>query len=148
MRRRLAVIGVIAGTLPWVVMILIPTPRGRRVNLDPVQGLADVLTGDPWTAVVQMGGNLAVFAAFGALGPIAWRIGPWAVTALAAGGSLTLEILQYLLDLGRVSAVDDVIVNAAGAGLAALLTRRWHRRRTAEPPSPSRSAPAPQRTST
>jgi hypothetical protein len=37
-RRDLALIGVVAGTLPWVVMILIPTSRGRRVNLDPVAG--------------------------------------------------------------------------------------------------------------
>ncbi|GAA2578235.1 hypothetical protein GCM10010399_04980 [Dactylosporangium fulvum] len=148
MRRRLALFGVIAGTLPWIVMILMPTSRERRVNLDPVQGLTDVLTGDPRTAVIQMGGNLAVFAAFGALGPLRWRLNAWTVTGLAALGSLILESLQYVLSLGRVSAVDDVIVNALGAGLAALLTRRWWLRNADHgAPSPSRSAPARPHTS-
>jgi glycopeptide antibiotics resistance protein len=36
-----------------------------------------------------------------------------------------VEVLQYVLDLGRVSSVDDVLVNAVGAVLAALCSRRW-----------------------
>ncbi|WP_432978047.1 VanZ family protein [Dactylosporangium sp. CA-233914] len=124
-RRRLGLIGTVIGTAPWVVMILIPTSNPRRVNLDPVHGLIGVLTSGWRDAVIQMGGNLAVFAAFGVFGPMRWRLGVWAVTGLAALGSAGLEILQYVLDLGRVTAVDDVLVNAAGAGLAALLARRW-----------------------
>jgi glycopeptide antibiotics resistance protein len=143
-RRTVGLIGAVAGTLPWVVMILIPTSSPRRVNLDPVRGLAGMLTGDPRTAVIQIGGNLAVFAAFGAFAPMRWRLNVWTVALLAAAGSLLLETLQWVLDLGRVSAVDDVIVNALGAALAALLARRW---RSAPAPSRSRSAAAPQRTS-
>jgi glycopeptide antibiotics resistance protein len=126
-RRRLGLVGTIVGTAPWVIMILIPTSRPREVNLDPVHGLIGVLTGGWPGAVIQMGGNLAVFAAFGVFGPMRWRLGVWAVTGLAALFSATLEILQYVLDLGRVSAVDDVLVNALGAGLAALLARPWRR---------------------
>ncbi|MER7003303.1 VanZ family protein [Dactylosporangium sp. NPDC000555] len=134
-RRRLGLIGTLAGTAPWVIMILFPTSAPRRVNWNPVRGLADILTGDPRDAIVQMGGNLAVFAAFGVFGPMRWRLNAWAVTGLAALGSAVLETLQYVLDLGRVTAVDDVLVNAAGAGLAAALARPWRR-----PPRPADGA--------
>ncbi|MEV6927751.1 VanZ family protein [Dactylosporangium sp. NPDC051485] len=143
-KARLGLIGTIVGTAPWVVMILWPTPNPRRINLDPVRGLAGVLTSGPREAIIQMGGNLAVFAAFGVFGPMRWRLGAWAVTGLAALGSAVLETLQYVLDLGRVTALDDVLVNAAGAGLAAVLARRW--RRPPHPvPSPPEPAPSPSR---
>jgi glycopeptide antibiotics resistance protein len=45
-----------------------------------------------------------------------------------------VETLQYVLRLDRVSSVDDVLVNTAGAVLAALASRRWWRT-TAEMPS-------------
>lgn len=47
------------------------------------------------------------------------------VAGLAAGLSVAVEVLQYVLGLGRVSSVDDVLVNTAGAVLAALCSRRW-----------------------
>ncbi|MCF4123280.1 VanZ family protein [Antribacter sp. KLBMP9083] len=39
-----------------------------------------------------------------------------------------VEVLQYALDLGRVSSVDDVLLNTAGALLAAACSYRWWRR--------------------
>jgi glycopeptide antibiotics resistance protein len=47
--------------------------------------------------------------------------------ALAAGCSILIEIAQYALQLDRVSSVDDVLLNAAGAVPAALASRRWSR---------------------
>ncbi|MFC4629610.1 VanZ family protein [Promicromonospora alba] len=47
------------------------------------------------------------------------------MAVLAAGVSTTVEALQYVLDLGRVASVDDVLVNTVGAVLAALCSRRW-----------------------
>jgi glycopeptide antibiotics resistance protein len=47
------------------------------------------------------------------------------ILAVAVAASIVIEVLQWLLDIGRVSSVDDVIVNAAGAGLAAAASRRW-----------------------
>ncbi|MBB4938212.1 glycopeptide antibiotics resistance protein [Streptosporangium album] len=44
---------------------------------------------------------------------------------MPATASLGVELLQYALRLGRVSSVDDVLINTAGAVLAALITRRW-----------------------
>jgi hypothetical protein len=130
-RYSIAEVGIVAGTLPWLWMILTPKPATRSVDLVPVHTIAAQLAGDPVTATVQLGGNLLVFAAFGCLAPLRWRIGWLAVVALAAAASAGVETLQYVLDLGRVSAIDDVLVNAAGAGLAAFSSRGWWRLRDA-----------------
>ncbi|WP_269458445.1 VanZ family protein [Micromonospora coriariae] len=47
--------------------------------------------------------------------------------ALGAGCSALVETAQYVLRLDRVSSVDDVLVNAAGAVLAGLASRHWWR---------------------
>jgi glycopeptide antibiotics resistance protein len=44
---------------------------------------------------------------------------------VAAAGSVLIETLQYVLPLARVASVDDVLLNSAGAGLAALASRSW-----------------------
>jgi glycopeptide antibiotics resistance protein len=41
-----------------------------------------------------------------------------------------IETLQWVLDMGRFSSVDDVLVNAVGAYAAAWLAYPWWRRRT------------------
>jgi len=123
-RRAVTVVGMVGGTLPWVWMILTPLPEPREVRLVPLLDLADQLGAAPLTAFFQIAGNLLVFAAFGFFAALRWRIAVTAVVALAAAGSVTVEALQYALALGRVSSVDDVLLNAAGAGLAALVARR------------------------
>ena len=77
----------------------------------------------------QVVGNLPVFAALGFCAPqrFAALASMWRILALAAGCSALVEIAQYALHLGRVSSVDDVLLNMAGAGLAALASRRWWR---------------------
>jgi hypothetical protein len=125
LRRSLAEVGAVVGTVPWLVMTMRPDPAGEsRLSLVPIR---DLLSLDPSAVPVQVVGNLLVFAAFGFCAPVRFaalaslaRIG-----VLAAGCSLAIEVLQFALDLGRVSAVDDVLVNAAGAVLAAVLSRRW-----------------------
>ncbi|WP_198653788.1 VanZ family protein [Actinocorallia populi] len=64
------------------------------------------------------------------------------ILVLAAGCSVLVEVAQYILGMGRVSSVDDVLLNAAGAGLAAPASHRWWRAkaRTSDRPRP---APAP-----
>ncbi|GAA3442934.1 VanZ family protein [Planomonospora venezuelensis] len=126
-RTAAADVAVAAGTAPWIWMILTPGTAGG-VNLVPLVDLSDQLSlMSPGGAFVQVGGNLLVFAALGAMLPVrSPRLAsPGRVAAVAAAASLTVETLQYLLDLGRVSSVDDVILNTAGAVLAAFVTRRW-----------------------
>ncbi|WP_327044950.1 VanZ family protein [Microbispora sp. NBC_01189] len=126
-RTAVADVAAVAGTVPWVWMILTPG-AGQGVRLVPLVDLADQITRmSPGAAFVQIVGNLLVFAALGATLPVrsARFASLTAVAAVAATASLTVEILQYVLRLGRVSSVDDVILNTAGAVLAALATRRW-----------------------
>ena len=47
------------------------------------------------------------------------------IVAVAASASTGIELLQWVLAIGRVSSVDDIVVNTLGAGLAALLSRPW-----------------------
>jgi hypothetical protein len=122
-RRSLAEVGAVAGTVPWVWMILTPRTAPRSLDLVPIRELAGQLAGDPGTAVEQIGGNLLVFAAFGFFATIRWGLAVPRVLALAAAGSVVVEVLQYTLDLGRVSSVDDVLLNAVGAAAAAILAR-------------------------
>jgi hypothetical protein len=136
LRRSLAEVGAVVGTAPWLWMVLAPRPGASRVALVPLRDLADVLAGAPGVALAQVGGNLLVFAALGFFAPIRLPAlaGSVRLLALGAAGSLAVEAAQYVLDLGRVSAVDDVLLNAAGAALGGLASRRWWAGRAANWP--------------
>ncbi|MDT5036942.1 MAG: hypothetical protein QOE03_2127 [Micromonosporaceae bacterium] len=123
-RATLAEVGMVVGTLPPVWLVLTPADGPSRI-VDPLRGLHENLAGGPLSASVQVVGNLFVFAAFGLLGPVRWRIGVREVLLVAAVASVVLEASQYLFDLGRVSDLVDVVLNAGGAGLAAICVRRW-----------------------
>jgi glycopeptide antibiotics resistance protein len=122
-KKRMAEAGMILGTLPWLWMILTPRPAPRSVDLVPVLPILAELRGDPGVAVEQIGGNLLVFAAFGFCARLRWNLTAWHILGLAAAGSVVVEALQWVLDLGRVSSVNDVLLNATGAGLASLVGR-------------------------
>ncbi|MDA0565080.1 VanZ family protein [Streptomonospora sp. S1-112] len=132
-RTALAEVGMVYGTVPWVWMILLPGGRAEtapaRVSLVPLRDLLDILADTPVTVAVQIGGNLLVFAALGFFAPMRFAAVASVprVLALGAGCSVLVETAQYVLRLDRVSSVDDVLVNAAGAALAALASRRWWR---------------------
>ncbi|RQX04498.1 VanZ family protein [Micromonospora arida] len=148
-RTSLADVGIVYGTIPWVWMIMLPGDQAGavpgRVTVVPLRDLFTIFSdGGPLTATVQVVGNLLVFAALGFFAPL--RFPALAsvprVLALAAGCSVLVETAQYVLRLDRVSSVDDVLLNAAGAGLAALASRRWWRD-TPDTPTDRRPQPAP-----
>lgn len=150
-RHSVAEVGLVVGTAPWVWMILTPRPGERGLSLVPLQDLADQLSGPVPAAVVQVGGNLLVLAALGFFLPVRFRLvpgqggragsrervapgpgpGPRTVAVLVRVAvvllavAVTVEVLQYVLRLGRVTSVDDVLVNVAGGLIAALCSRRW-----------------------
>lgn len=126
-RRSISEVGMVAGTLPWIAMALTPIPGPRGVRLLPLRDLGEQLAGAPVTAFFQVSGNLLLLAAFGCYAAARWRISVSTIAAMAAAGSLTVETLQYVLAQGRVSSVDDVLLNTVGAALAALASRRWWR---------------------
>ncbi|MEV0991096.1 VanZ family protein [Streptomyces sp. NPDC049949] len=125
-RISLADVGMVHGTVPflWLTMMpgAAPGTAPARVSLVP---LRDLVTMGPLGIV----GNLLVFAALGAFAPM--RFAAVAslprILALGAGCSALVETAQYVLRLDRVSSVDDVLVNAAGALLAGLASRSWWR---------------------
>ncbi|TWP53859.1 VanZ family protein [Lentzea tibetensis] len=129
-RTSLADVGIVYGTVPPVWMILLPGEEPGvapgRVSLVPLADLLEIVADG---ATGQIVGNLLVFAALGFFAPL--RFAALAsvsrILALGAGCSTLVETAQYVLQLDRVSSVDDVLLNAAGAGLAALASRPWWR---------------------
>ncbi len=126
-RRSLAEVAIVYGTVPMVWLTMMPGPGAGlvagRVSLVPLRDLATMGT-------LGIAGNLVIFAALGFFAPI--RFPALAsvprVLALGAGCSALVEIGQYVFQLDRVSSIDDVLVNAVGAGLAGLASYRWHAR--------------------
>ncbi|MBG0816279.1 VanZ family protein [Planomonospora sp. ID82291] len=141
-RTSLAEVGMVYGTAPFVWITLMPGPGAGvvpgRLSLLP---LRDLLTMGP----LGIGGNLLIFAALGFFAPL--RSAALAslprILALGAGCSALVETAQYVLRLDRVSSVDDVLVNAVGAALAALASRRWWRTPAEAPSDRPRPAPTP-----
>jgi glycopeptide antibiotics resistance protein len=125
----LAEVGMVHGTVPFVWMTLMPGSGAGivpgRLSLVP---LRDMFT----MGLLGIVGNLLVFAALGFFAPM--RFAALAcvprILVLAAGCSALIETAQYVLQLDRVSSVDDVLLNAAGAVPAALASRPWWRTKT------------------
>lgn len=134
----------VGGTVPWVWMILTPVSGERAVSWVPLRDLVAVLGSDPATVVVQVGANLVAFVPLGFFLPRRTGLGPVRVTLVGMVVSASLEVAQYVLALGRVSSVDDVLVNTAGAALGAWLSVLWSARATASSAgSPRRRSPRP-----
>ncbi|GHE43401.1 VanZ family protein [Streptomyces vinaceus] len=125
-RTSLAEVGMVHGTVPFLWLTLMPGAAPgtapARVSLVPLRDLATM-------GSLGIIGNLLVFASLGFFAPV--RFAAMAslprILALGAGCSVLVESAQYVLRLDRVSSVDDVLVNAAGAALAGLASRRWWR---------------------
>ncbi|MFB7940361.1 VanZ family protein [Streptomyces sp. NPDC056049] len=134
-RRSLAEVGMVHGTVPFLWLTLMPGGGAGvappRVSLVP---LRDLVTMGP----LGIGGNLLVLASLGFFAPMRYAAlaSVPRILALGAGCSVLIETAQYVLRLDRVSSVDDVLVNAAGAALAGLASRRWWRRTAPRPPAP------------
>ncbi|MEU9061664.1 VanZ family protein [Streptomyces sp. NPDC048430] len=143
-RTSLAEVGMVHGSVPFLWMTMMPGAGAGvvpgRVSLVP---LRDLVTMGPLGTV----GNLLVFASLGFFAPM--RFAALAsvprILALGAGCSVLVETAQYVLRLDRVSSVDDVLVNATGAVLAGLASRRWWRTTAEAPSDRPRPAPAPAR---
>ncbi|MFD7604286.1 VanZ family protein [Streptomyces mirabilis] len=141
-RMSLAEVGMVHGTVPFIWMTMMPGSGAgtvpARVSLVPLRDLVTMGTG-------QIVGNLLIFAALGFFAPM--RFAALAsvprILALGAGCSVLVETAQYVLRLDRVSSVDDVLVNATGAALAAMASRRWWRTMAEAPSDQPRPAPAP-----
>ncbi|WP_329051288.1 VanZ family protein [Amycolatopsis sp. NBC_01488] len=139
-RTSLADVGIVYGTVPWVWLTLLPGSRAGqvtgRVSLVPLRDLATM-------PVSQIVGNLLVFAALGFFVPLRFAASVPRVLVLAASCSVLVETAQYVLRLDRVSSVDDVLLNTAGAGLAALVSLELFAARGLRPVGPQTPAVRP-----
>ncbi|MDW6066373.1 VanZ family protein [Streptomyces sp. FXJ1.4098] len=141
-RMSLAEVGMVHGTVPFLWMTMMPGAgpgtAPLRVSLVPLRDLVTMGSG----GIV---GNLLIFAALGFFAPMRFAAltSVLRILALGAGCSVLVETAQYVLWLDRVSSVDDVLVNATGAVLAALASRCWWRTTAEAPSDQSRPAPAP-----
>lgn len=127
--RSIAEVGLAYGTAPWLWLTMVPastTPDHRAASLVPLRDLATMPT-------YQVVGNLLVLAAVGLLGPLRFRALATLprIVVVCAVASTLIEVTQYALALGRVASVDDVLLNTAGAALAALLSWPLWRQRGA-----------------
>ncbi len=121
----------IGGTAPWLWLVMMPNPHHvRGDNLVPFRDLANQVHAGIPSAITQITANLLVFAALGFGLMVRFRLRPVQVLLIGVLGSTLIETLQWTLDLGRFSSVDDVLVNAVGAYAAAWLAYPWWRRRT------------------
>jgi hypothetical protein len=125
-RSSLADVGMVHGTVPWVWMTMLPGSHAGvvpgRLSLVPLEDLPTM----GWPGIA---GNLLVFVSLGFFAPVRWAAlaSVPRVLVLAASCSVLIEVAQYVLRLDRVSSVDDVLLNTAGAGLAALASHPWWR---------------------
>lgn len=97
----------------WLVALLYMTlrPAGSlvRINLVPDLGGADFSAFDTLA-------NVAVFLPLGLiLAAAGWKALPAIGIGLAV--SFCVEVMQYIVDVGRAADVNDLITNAAGAAL-------------------------------
>lgn len=126
-RSALAEVGLIAGSVPWAVMLFTPQPAPRSIDLIPLHDVPSWLTGGIGTAAAQVTGNLLVLAAVGFFLPMRFAFAGSLprIAGVAVVTSSVIEALQWVLDIGRVSSVDDVLINTVGAVVAAVASRRW-----------------------
>jgi len=123
----LAEVGAVVGSVPLLFLGLTSREGANALQLVPFVDLADLAGAGPRRIVEQLAGNLFVFAAAGFFLPVRFKIGLGAVAAGALLAAAALEALQFSLLTGRVVSVDDALMNAFGAVLAALASRRWWR---------------------
>ena len=119
--------------LAWIVLWKLDIPwvgggAQRQIKLVPFVRTADAGPTAPFDLIA----NIALFVPFGLyLGLLApsWRW--WKVTGALVASSVVLEVVQYVLAVGR-SDITDVIVNAAGGlvgfGLLAVARHRYQAR--------------------
>ncbi|WP_157357394.1 VanZ family protein [Amycolatopsis nigrescens] len=122
-------VAIVLVTALALALVLMPVAgaRGSLLHLVPGTDVGNALGdhGSLW----QVAGNLLLLAPLGALLPM--RIPPLRslgrVTLGAMTASMTVETVQYLIQAGRVTSTDDILLNTMGAAAGATLSRRWWR---------------------
>lgn len=116
-----------AGCVVVLTITLVPlgaASPGRYVSFDAVGDLALQFNDFPsQTAVLQFAINVFLLSWLGVLLPlVSSRIGVIAATVACTGAAILIETLQYVLDTGRSATLADLILNAAGGLIGAVVS--------------------------
>ena len=98
----------------------------RELRPVPLQTTLRTMSDGLWPFAYNLVGNLVWFVP---LGMFLSRNHPLRAMCVGAVASLTLEILQFLLKTG-VTDVDDILLNALGALIGALIMKLWNQSKT------------------
>jgi len=105
-----------------IVCFLVFTPGGRSVG-GPIAAVLDALNGlgiDATREQVELGLNVLLFVPLSLLGWYLLRRGVGFWVAAGALLSAVIEVVQLAIP-GRVSSLQDVVANTAGAAIGALV---------------------------
>lgn len=120
---------------------------GTGVNLTPGSGIRSALSNvNRDLGLLNLVGNVVMFAPVGFLLPLATRLGIRGVVAICASLSVTVELLQLML--GRSLDIDDVLLNTLGGAFGAAVgvtVAAWLRRRSSHPRSTTKRGVARKR---
>lgn len=103
--------------------------RNTRVNMIPMVELWNwVVKGVWWHLYYNVIGNFVWFVPLGTLVPALFpkQRKLWRVVIIGAGVSTSIEVLQYILCTG-VTDIDDIILNAIGAGIGYFVFKLLYR---------------------
>lgn len=116
--------------LTEIVALRLGLPRNTQsVNFTPLESTLGVLGNGAWPFAYHVIGNMIWFVPLGWLGRRMWPSNkPWQMALAGAVVSAGLEALQWLLHSG-VTDVDDVLLNALGTLLGALLPQHIQKRK-------------------
>jgi VanZ like protein len=142
-------VGLVLAVVPVPCLVFVPfpgLPDRTMISLVPGSEIAPIFGGEGGTpassALVQAVGNLLLLVPVAVLAPLRIRSlrSVSRVLLVIFVVSVVIECAQVLGHIGRVGAVDDVLLNTAGATLAAWATRPWWTRVPADRPQrPERS---------
>lgn len=127
--RRSAGWSAVVGSLLAIPLLTLQPTGGQQLPASwvPLRGTAEVwrLSGDPLVVARILGLNIALFVPLGA-GVALLRPGLVRAAVVGASVSTVVEVLQLVLPTGRVTDIDDVLLNTAGAviGAAAVAAMR------------------------
>lgn len=119
----------VCAVLGILLITLSPRPEAfaSRTDLIPFHPLWTALTGeiDATLVAATFGANVVLFVPLGILLPVRWPALDSGVLVTLVSGLLAgvIETLQYVMDLGRVTQLDDVIFNALGGLIGWILVR-------------------------
>ena len=111
----------LAATAALVVLATLLPQGGSTAWAAPVEEVRWYATGlSSETTLLQLVGNLLLLAPLAVLAGIRWPAlaSPRRLAAAALAAAVGIELLQWLLPLGRVVSPVDAVLNAAGAVLA------------------------------